>query len=129
MRKLKPPFSTHCTITMCTLGPSSSIPLLQEEEWQEVMSCLGSSFVVAMQGGVPWSHPWSLPWSHGRCGIAGVELCSEGQPTQTLPQSCVVLSTATPGPSEGSSSLVMPHPTPGGRCPGCGRQPGSVAPS
>lgn len=44
-----PPLPLHSTLTMCTLGPPSSIPLLQEQEWQEVMFCLGSSIVVALQ--------------------------------------------------------------------------------
>lgn len=45
-----PPLPLHSTLMMCTLGSPSSIPLLQEQEWQEVMFCLGSSIVVALQG-------------------------------------------------------------------------------
>lgn len=61
MRELKPPLPTHCTLMMCTLGPSSSITLLQEQEWQEVMFCLRSSIVVVLQGGIAGSHPCCSP--------------------------------------------------------------------
>lgn len=33
MKELKSPLPTHCTLMMCTLGPSSSIPFLQEKAW------------------------------------------------------------------------------------------------
>lgn len=61
MKELKSPLPTHCTLMMCTLSPSSSIPLLQEQEWQEVVFCLGSSIVIALQSDIAWSHPCCSP--------------------------------------------------------------------